>query len=108
MQTLYRNYQRIQLQEPPGSVPAGRLPRSKHALLLDDLVNNVKPGDLIDITGVYMNNYDGSLNVANGFPVYATILHANYIHKPVRRFDGLFKHLVYFFPILKFEKAIIT
>lgn len=72
-------------------MPAGRLPRSKHALLLDDLVNSVKPGDLIDVTGVYMNNYDGSLNVANGFPVYATILHANYIHKPVRQFLNFLK-----------------
>lgn len=34
-----------------------------------------------DLTGVYHNNYDGSLNVANGFPVFATIIHANHIVK---------------------------
>ena len=28
-QTVYRNYQKITLQESPGSVPAGRIPRSK-------------------------------------------------------------------------------
>lgn len=33
------------------------------------------------MTGIYHNNYDGSLNVANGFPVFATIIHANYILK---------------------------
>jgi hypothetical protein len=28
-QTIYRNYQKVTLQESPGSVPAGRLPRNK-------------------------------------------------------------------------------
>ena len=45
LQTLYKNYQRITMQESPGKVPAGRLPRSKDAILLDDLVDTVKPGD---------------------------------------------------------------
>ena len=30
---------------------------------------------------MYSNNYDGSLNVANGFPVFATVIEANYISK---------------------------
>ncbi len=34
-----------------------------------------------ELTGVYHNNYDGSLNTANGFPVFATIIQANYITK---------------------------
>ena len=34
-----------------------------------------------DITGIYYNNYDGSLNTQNGFPVFATVLQANYITK---------------------------
>ena len=33
-ETLYKNYQRITIQEAPGRVAAGRLPRSKDALLL--------------------------------------------------------------------------
>ena len=33
------------------------------------------------MTGVYHNNYDGSLNTANGFPVFATVIQANYITK---------------------------
>ncbi|XP_052781535.1 DNA replication licensing factor mcm2-like [Mya arenaria] len=80
-QTLYKNYQRITLQESPGKVPAGRLPRSKDAILLDDLTDSCKPGDEIEMTGVYHNNYDGSLNTSNGFPVFATVIQANYITK---------------------------
>ena len=34
-----------------------------------------------DITGIYYNNYDGSLNTQNGFPVFATVLQANHISK---------------------------
>ena len=30
---------------------------------------------------MYHNNYDGSLNTANGFPVFATVILANHIAK---------------------------
>lgn len=79
--TLYRNYQRITLQESPGSVPAGRLPRHREVILLSDLVDIAKPGEEIEVTGIYKNNYDGNLNVKTGFPVFATIIEANSITK---------------------------
>merc|ERR1711983_505882 len=78
-QTLYKNYQRITIQGSPGKVPAGRLPRSKDAILLGDLCDSCRPGDEIELTGVYTNNYDGSLNTAQGFPVFATVIMANHI-----------------------------
>ncbi|XP_019514202.1 PREDICTED: LOW QUALITY PROTEIN: DNA replication licensing factor MCM2 [Hipposideros armiger] len=80
-QTIYQNYQRIRIQESPGKVAAGRLPRSKDAILLADLVDSCKPGDEIELTGIYHNNYDGSLNTANGFPVFATVILANHVAK---------------------------
>lgn len=80
-ETVYQNYQRITLQESPGKVAAGRLPRSKEAILLGDLCDYCKPGDEIELTGVYTNSYDGSLNMANGFPVFATVIIANHIAK---------------------------
>lgn len=87
--TLYRNYQRITLQEAPGTVPAGRLPRHREVILLSDLVDVAKPGEDIEVTGVYKNNYDGNLNAKNGFPVFATILEANSIRrKESRAFMG--------------------
>lgn len=80
-QTVYQNYQRITIQESPGKVTAGRLPRAKDAILLADLVDTCHPGDEIELTGVYTNNYDGSLNTKTGFPVFSTVIMANYIEK---------------------------
>ncbi|KAJ3132381.1 MCM DNA helicase complex subunit [Physocladia obscura] len=80
-ETIYRNYQKITLQECPGSVTAGRLPRSKEVILLWDLVDTVRPGEEIEVTGIYRNSFDISLNSKQGFPVFATVIEANYISK---------------------------
>ncbi|CEP24660.1 MCM2 [Cyberlindnera jadinii] len=82
--TLYRNYQRVTLQEAPGSVPAGRLPRHREVILLWDLVDVAKPGEEIELTGIYKETYDGALNAKNGFPVFTTVIEAN----AVRRREG--------------------
>lgn len=50
-QTIYRNYQKLTLQESPGTVPAGRLPRHKEVILLHDLIDLARPGEQIEITG---------------------------------------------------------
>lgn len=34
-----------------------------------------------ELTGIYHNNYDGSLNTANGFPIFATVILANHVAK---------------------------
>jgi DNA replication licensing factor MCM2 len=80
-QTVYRNYQKMTLQESPGSVPAGRLPRHREVILLWDLIDVAKPGEEVEVTGIYRNNFDAALNSKNGFPVFSTILEANYIRK---------------------------
>uniref|UniRef100_A0A7S0RHF6 DNA replication licensing factor MCM2 n=1 Tax=Pyramimonas obovata TaxID=1411642 RepID=A0A7S0RHF6_9CHLO len=80
-QTLYRNYQKITLQESPGTVPAGRLPRHKDIIVTDDLIDIARPGEEIDVTGIFTNNFDAALNMKNGFPVFATVVEANYITK---------------------------
>lgn len=33
------------------------------------------------MTGIYTNNFDLSLNTKNGFPVFATVVEANYVAK---------------------------
>lgn len=79
--TVYRNFQRMTLQESPGSVPAGRLPRHREVILLWDLIDSAKPGDEIEVTGIYLNNFDAALNTKNGFPVFSTVIEANHINK---------------------------
>ena len=78
-QTVYRNFQKISVQESPGTVPAGRVPRSKDVIVLQDLIDTVRPGQEVDLTGIYTNNYEASLNVRQGFPVFSTVIEANHI-----------------------------
>ena len=33
------------------------------------------------VTGIYVNNFDSALNTKNGFPVFATVVEANYVEK---------------------------
>lgn len=51
-QTVYRDYQKLTLQESPGTVPAGRLPRQKEVIVLNDLIDCARPGEEIDVTGM--------------------------------------------------------
>merc|ERR1712226_506625 len=37
------------------------------------------PGDEIELTGIYSNSYDSSLNTKNGFPIFATVIIANHV-----------------------------
>eukprot|EP00934_Nitzschia_sp_Nitz4_P006353 Nitzschia sp. Nitz4//scaffold46_size129759//88941//92009//NITZ4_003514-RA/size129759-processed-gene-0.75-mRNA-1//-1//CDS//3329552634//6343//frame0 len=77
----YSNYQRVNLQETPGSVPPGRVPRTKEVLLTNDLIDNARPGEEIEVTGVYEHAYDASLTFKSGFPVFSTFLTANHVRK---------------------------
>ena len=86
--TVYCNYQKLTLQESPGTVPAGRLPRHREVILLWDLIDSAKPGEEVEITGIYQNNYSAELNNKNGFPVFATIIEANQVVKSHDQLSG--------------------
>ncbi|OAL69028.1 DNA replication licensing factor Mcm2 [Trichophyton violaceum] len=79
--TEYRNFQKLTLQESPGTVPAGRLPRHRDVILLADLIDSAKPGDEVEITGIYRNQYDLPMSQRSGLPVFSTIIEANHIVK---------------------------
>eukprot|EP00178_Gracilaria_changii_P010934 TRINITY_DN315_c0_g3_i1.p1 TRINITY_DN315_c0_g3~~TRINITY_DN315_c0_g3_i1.p1 ORF type:complete len:972 (+),score=217.24 TRINITY_DN315_c0_g3_i1:219-3134(+) len=80
-QSSFGNFQKLTLQERPGSVPAGRLPRYKEIILLDDLIDCARPGEEVEVTGTYRHNIDASINIQNGFPVFSTIIEANWVRK---------------------------
>lgn len=76
------------MQEAPGSVPSGRLPRSKNVILLNDLIDVARPGDEVEVTGVYQHGYESALNAQAGFPVFATFIEANHIRSKCARPPG--------------------
>lgn len=86
-ETVYKDFQKITVQEIPGTVPSGSLPRSKEVLLYFDLIDSCKPGDEVDIVGVYLNNFSISLNIKNGFPVFSTMLEASSVRKKITKLE---------------------
>eukprot|EP00922_Rhytidocystis_sp_ex-Travisia-forbesii_P063509 GHVS01094478.1.p2 GENE.GHVS01094478.1~~GHVS01094478.1.p2 ORF type:complete len:381 (+),score=58.86 GHVS01094478.1:274-1416(+) len=57
VKTLYQNFQRITVQESPGTVPPGRAPRSLQVLLTASLADSTKPGEEVDVLGIYKVTY---------------------------------------------------
>lgn len=71
--STYRDHQMITIQEMPERAPAGQLPRSLDVVMDDDLVDMLKPGDRVQIVGVY-RSLGGA---ANNFSAFKTVLIAN-------------------------------
>lgn len=81
--TVYRNYQRLAIQEPPSEVPAGSMPRHKEIVLLGDMIDVARPGEEVEITGIYCHSLDATVTAgkSSGFPIFATSIEANYVIK---------------------------
>lgn len=73
--SVYKNHQRVTIQEMPERAPTGQLPRSIEAILDDDLVDACKAGDRIQIMGIFRAMPSKQGGVTTG--VFKTVLLAN-------------------------------
>lgn len=73
----YRDHQTISIQEMPERAPAGQLPRGVDVILDDDLVDKVKPGDRVQLVGIFRTL--GNRNTNHNSALFKTIILANNI-----------------------------
>ncbi|QLG73367.1 hypothetical protein HG535_0E04510 [Zygotorulaspora mrakii] len=87
----YLDHQRITVQEMPEMAPAGQLPRSVDVILDDDLVDKTKPGDRINIIGVYKSMGAGGLNQgeSNTLNGFRTLIIGNTVYPLHARSTGV-------------------
>ena len=50
---IFTDKQFIKMQETPDTVPEGETPQNVNLVVYDDMVDNCKPGDKVEITGIY-------------------------------------------------------
>ncbi|KAI0600945.1 MCM2/3/5 family-domain-containing protein [Biscogniauxia sp. FL1348] len=71
----YRDHQTISIQEMPERAPAGQLPRGVDVILDDDLVDKVKPGDRVQLVGIFRTL--GNRNTNHNSALFKTVILAN-------------------------------
>lgn len=73
------DWQKIVVQEKPEEVPAGQMPRSIEVILTGDLVDVIRPGDRVVITGILRVLPTASTSKGAGKSVFELYIDANYV-----------------------------
>mmetsp|Transcript_10990 Transcript_10990/g.16918 ORF Transcript_10990/g.16918 Transcript_10990/m.16918 type:complete len:796 (-) Transcript_10990:51-2438(-) len=77
--STYKDHQTITLQEMPEKAPMGQLPRSVDLMLDHDLVDRIKPGDRVQIVGVYRALATSANGQSTSSGVFRTVVLVNSI-----------------------------
>jgi DNA replication licensing factor MCM3 len=73
----FKDHQTVVLQEMPERAPMGQLPRSVELILDHDLVDKIKPGDRVQIVGVYRALSRSGNNPSGGGGAFKTVVLVN-------------------------------
>lgn len=84
---IYKDHQTVTLQEMPESAPMGQLPRSIDVVLEDDLVDRVKPGDRVQMVGIYRALAGNSSGSTSG--IFRTVILGNNVLEIGKDIRGL-------------------
>lgn len=83
----FTDKQIVRLQESPESVPQGETPASISLVLYEDMVDSMKPGDRVEITGIYrampVRVHPRMRSVRSVFRTYLDVVHVK--HTDARR-----------------------
>lgn len=75
--STFKDHQTITLQEMPEKAPMGQLPRSVELVLDHDLVDRIKPGDRVQVVGVFRALATSAQGQASSSGVFKTVVLVN-------------------------------
>jgi DNA replication licensing factor MCM3 len=73
----FKDHQTIVLQEMPERAPMGQMPRSVELVLDHDLVDKIKPGDRVQVVGIFRALSRSSSNQSGGGGAFKTVVLVN-------------------------------
>jgi len=73
----YKGVQFLSIQEIPERAPTGQLPRSVDIVLEEDLVDKVKPGDRVEVVGIFKTIAN---KTSSNLGIFRTVLIANNVY----------------------------
>lgn len=85
----FSSFQEVKIQEIASQVPVGHIPRTLTIHVNGDLVRSLSPGDIADISGIYMPSpYTGFRALKAGL-LTETYLEAQYIYQHKKQYESL-------------------
>ncbi|KAL4138071.1 hypothetical protein PRIC2_001580 [Phytophthora ramorum] len=88
----FTDKQMIKMQETPDAIPEGETPYTVLLFAFDDLVDGVRPGDKVEVTGIYravpMRSNSRQRVVKSVFKTYVDVVHFRRVDELTRRDEG--------------------